>query len=71
MSTHSRSAKIRQDLNHPVIDSDGHTVGFSHIYRDYLRQVRGTKNADRYRHRLRELTRLRHGHLYRNYSGHT
>jgi predicted TIM-barrel fold metal-dependent hydrolase len=45
----SRSAQVRARLNHPVIDSDGHTVEFQPALRDYIRQVGGAKIAQRYR----------------------
>jgi len=39
----SKSAAIRARLNHPVIDSDGHTVEFLPAVLDYLEQTGGTK----------------------------
>lgn len=38
---HSKSAAIRARVNHPIIDSDGHTVEFEPAFLDYLRQVGG------------------------------
>jgi len=39
-TTHgSKSAAIRARVNHPIIDSDGHTVEFEPAFLDYLRQV--------------------------------
>ncbi len=35
----SKSAAVRAQLNHPVIDSDGHTVEFEPVFHDYLAQV--------------------------------
>ncbi|HVA82535.1 MAG TPA: amidohydrolase family protein, partial [Candidatus Binataceae bacterium] len=43
------SAKIRAQLKHPVIDSDGHTVEFQPALHDYIAKVGGQKLADRYR----------------------
>jgi len=41
MKTNSKSARIRQRLSHPVIDSDGHSTDFSHLFDQYLRDVAG------------------------------
>ena len=46
---HSKSAAVRARLNHPVIDSDGHTVEFEPAVMDYLKQVGGTKIVERYK----------------------
>src|SRR3972149_6249047 len=44
MMTHaSKSAAIRDGLNHPVIDSDGHVIEFEPDVLDYLKQFGGTK----------------------------
>ena len=45
----SKSAQVRAQLKHPVIDSDGHTVEFQPALRDYIRQVGGAKLAERYK----------------------
>jgi predicted TIM-barrel fold metal-dependent hydrolase len=45
----SKSALVRSRLKHPVIDSDGHSVEFQPVLRDYIRQVAGPKLAERYR----------------------
>jgi hypothetical protein len=37
----SRSAKIRARLNHPIIDTDGHTVELMPVYLDYVKQIGG------------------------------
>jgi hypothetical protein len=39
---HSKSAAIRARVNHPIIDSDGHTVEFEPAFLDYLRQIGGS-----------------------------
>ena len=43
----SRSAVIREKLNHPIIDSDGHTAEFEPALFDYLRDVGGSRAVDR------------------------
>src|SRR5438132_9521559 len=43
----SRSAAIRARLNHPIIDSDGHTAEFEPVLFDYLRDVGGSRAVDR------------------------
>ena len=45
----SKSAQTRARLNHPVIDSDGHTVEFQPALQDYVRKVAGAGLAGRYR----------------------
>src|SRR5713226_781384 len=47
-SAASKSSEIRSRLNHPVIDSDGHTVEFLPGFFDVLRTVAGQRVADRY-----------------------
>ena len=50
VATHpSRSAQVRARLDHPIIDSDGHTVELVPIFIDYLKKVGGSKMVDRYR----------------------
>jgi predicted TIM-barrel fold metal-dependent hydrolase len=44
---HSRSARLRQRLSHPVIDSDGHMVEVMPVMFDYLKQVGGPDMATR------------------------
>src|SRR5260370_9132894 len=44
----SRSAEIRARLNHPIIDSDGHTVEFLPAFLDVLKEVGGSKVVDSY-----------------------
>ena len=45
----SKSAAVRARLNHPVIDSDGHTVEFFPAVLDYLEQTGGTKVVERFK----------------------
>ena len=42
-SRDSKSAKVRTQLTHPVIDGDGHWLEPIPIFLDYLRQVAGPK----------------------------
>ena len=44
----SKSAAIRAQLDHPIIDSDGHQVEFGPIFLDFLKEVGGQSVADRY-----------------------
>ena len=44
----SRSAKIRSRLNHPIIDTDGHTVELMPVYLDYVKQIGGADMVKRY-----------------------
>jgi hypothetical protein len=51
-TTHtSKSRAVRARLNHPVIDSDGHTVEFEPGFVDALKEVGGASLVDRYRAR--------------------
>ena len=45
----SKSAAVRARLNHPVIDSDGHTIEFAPAISDYLKQVGGPTLVDRFK----------------------
>jgi len=48
-TTHiSPSAAVRARLNHPVLDSDGHTVEYVPAFLDYLQQVGGAKILERF-----------------------
>ena len=51
----TKSAEIRARLDHPIIDSDGHTVEFTPAYLDYLRDVGGGDLAERYARRWTQL----------------
>src|SRR5277367_2842412 len=48
MTTKSKSARIRAKLPHPVIDSDGHSVDFDHVFDQYLRDVGGERVFQRF-----------------------
>jgi predicted TIM-barrel fold metal-dependent hydrolase len=45
----SKSRAVRERLNHPVIDSDGHTLEFEPALLDYVRKVGGDSLVERYR----------------------
>src|SRR5213594_3400025 len=45
----SRSAAVRARLNHPIIDSDGHTAEFEPALFDYLRAVGGSQAVERFK----------------------
>ena len=49
------SKEIRQRLDHPVVDSDGHWREFEPIATDYLRDVAGAAVAERWTSRVRAL----------------
>jgi len=48
MSSQS-ATQIRDSLDHPIIDGDGHIVEILPLFLDYLRQVGGQALSDRYR----------------------
>lgn len=48
MASVSKSASIRSQLKHPIIDSDGHQVEMGPIFIDYLRAEAGRTVADRF-----------------------
>ncbi len=45
----STSAKVRARLNHPVIDSDGHTVEYEPAVMDVLKEIGGPRMVERFR----------------------
>ena len=45
----SKSAKVRAKLNHPIIDTDGHTVEFTPVFFDYIKEVGGAGMSERYK----------------------
>src|SRR5438132_1279418 len=47
-STDSKSAAVRAQLDHPVIDGDGHWLEPVPIFLDYLREVAGPTVAERF-----------------------
>ena len=57
-TAHKTSAQIRAGLKHPVIDSDGHSIDFGHLYQDYLRDAGGPRMAERYAANIDMLTNL-------------
>jgi predicted TIM-barrel fold metal-dependent hydrolase len=48
----STSASIRARLNHPVIDSDGHTMEFTPLISDFIKEAGGPRVLERFRHSL-------------------
>jgi predicted TIM-barrel fold metal-dependent hydrolase len=46
--TDSRSLKVREQLDHPVIDGDGHTQEYHPVFVDYMREVAGSEVTERY-----------------------
>ncbi len=44
----TKSARIRAELGHPIIDSDGHTFELAPIFLDYLKVAGGAKVAERF-----------------------
>jgi hypothetical protein len=48
MSHVSKSARIRARLNHPIIDSDGHTIENATVLAEYIKSVSGSKTAERF-----------------------
>lgn len=45
----SKSSKVRAQLNHPIIDTDGHTVEFTPVFFDYIKEVGGAGMIERYK----------------------
>ena len=48
MPSPTRSAAIRAKLDHPIIDSDGHTAEFEPAVFDYLRDIGGSQAVERF-----------------------
>src|SRR5580765_8193381 len=48
-STDSKSAAVRAQLDHPVIDGDGHWLEPVPIFLDYLREIAGPTVVERFR----------------------
>ena len=48
----TKSAQLRAQLKHPVIDADGHTIEYGPAYFEFLKQVGGAQLAARYREKL-------------------
>ncbi|HEX2174217.1 MAG TPA: amidohydrolase family protein, partial [Dehalococcoidia bacterium] len=58
MAIHSQApqaAQIREKLDHPIIDTDGHTVEFTPTFLDYVAAVGGRDLADRFGARWTQL----------------
>src|SRR2546427_9634754 len=50
----SKSAAVRTQLDHPVIDGDGHWLEPVPIFLDYLRQAGGPSVVERFLHKACE-----------------
>ena len=48
----SKSAKVKAQLKHPVVDADGHWLELHPIFADYVAEHAGAKMADRYKAEL-------------------
>ena len=44
----SKSQRLRARLDHPIIDSDGHTFELPQLFMDYLKSVAGAKAVERF-----------------------
>jgi len=53
-ASESKSARVRASLDHPIIDSDGHTLENQAILGEYLEAIGGRKLANRYREDFRQ-----------------
>ena len=45
----SKSSQVRESLDHPIVDTDGHFIEIEPILIDYIKEVGGTGLAQRYR----------------------
>ena len=52
--TETHAARIRAQLDHPILDGDGHWVESLPVLVDYVKQVAGGQIAERYRQSQRE-----------------
>jgi hypothetical protein len=57
-SRDSKSSAVRAQLDHPVIDGDGHGLEPVPIFLDYLRQLAGPSVAERFVKKATEHTAL-------------
>jgi predicted TIM-barrel fold metal-dependent hydrolase len=55
-SKDSKSAKVRAQLGHPVIDGDGHWLEPIPIFLDYLRDVGGASAVDKFMKKAKDTT---------------
>ena len=46
--TQSASRKVREQLNHPVVDGDGHVQELGFVFPDFLKQVGGADLVTRW-----------------------
>jgi hypothetical protein len=50
----SKSAKVRAQIGHPIIDSDGHTLELTPVFMDYVKDLGGGDMVARYKAALDE-----------------
>ena len=43
------AAALRAELDHPIIDTDGHVVEFRPVMEEYLAEFAGARAVDRFR----------------------
>jgi predicted TIM-barrel fold metal-dependent hydrolase len=48
MIERSAAARVRADLDHPIVDSDGHLVEVMPVFEEYFREIAGDDVVDRY-----------------------
>ena len=51
---HTSSSKLRETLDFPVIDTDGHVIETVFVLPDFLKQVGGTSLVERYQKLMTE-----------------
>src|SRR5438128_1681886 len=51
----TESSKLRERLDHPVIDTDGHLFESSFVFPDFLKKVGGAKMVERFDKAMAEL----------------
>ncbi len=49
----TKSAKVRSQLKHPIVDADGHWLELYPVFLDYIAEIGGVKTADAYTEVLR------------------
>ena len=46
MSSHRSPSEVRANLDHPIIDADGHWVEYNPVFAERMRKLAGDKAAD-------------------------
>lgn len=54
-TTAPAAARVRSQIDHPIIDSDGHFIEIDPVIVDYVRDVGGPQLADRYRQHMSDI----------------